>query len=181
MTTASSPSSYCSKSVYRAISSRKPESDGSSELSTYELMLDFNSRIFSSRVLLSSVSLEESISSFYAEILRIKILIEACKRGEKIFFLLDEIFKGTNSKDRHIGATVLIKQLIKYGGVGLVSTHDLELCDLEKENKNIINYNFREFYENDKIKFDYILRRGKSKTQNAIHLMKLAGIEIDAN
>lgn len=123
-------------------------------------------------------NLEESISSFYAEILRIKILIEACKRGEKIFFLLDEIFKGTNSKDRHIGATVLIKQLLQYGGVGLVSTHDLELCDLEKESKNIINYNFREFYENDKIKFDYILRKGKSETQNAIHLMKLAGIEI---
>ena len=123
-------------------------------------------------------NLEESISSFYAEILRIKILIEACKRGEKIFFLLDEIFKGTNSKDRHIGATVLIEQLIKYGGVGLVSTHDLELCDLEKENKSIINYNFREFYKNDKIKFDYILRKGKSETQNAIHLMKLAGIEI---
>ena len=51
---------------------------------------------------------------------------------------------------------MLIKQLLQYGGVGLVSTHDLELCDLEKESKNIINYNFREFYENDKIKFDYI-------------------------
>lgn len=123
-------------------------------------------------------NLEESISSFYAEILRIKILIEASKKGEKIFFLLDEIFKGTNSKDRHTGAIVLIKQLIQYGGVGLVSTHDLELCDLERENKSIINYNFREFYENDKIKFDYILRKGKSETQNAIHLMKLAGIEI---
>jgi ABC-type multidrug transport system fused ATPase/permease subunit len=123
-------------------------------------------------------NLEESISSFYAEILRIKILIEACKKGEKIFFLLDEIFKGTNSKDRHTGAIVLIKQLIKYGGMGLVSTHDLELCDLERENKNIINYNFREFYENDKIKFDYTLRKGKSETQNAIHLMKLAGIDI---
>lgn len=123
-------------------------------------------------------NLEESISSFYAEILRIKLLIEACQRGEKVFFLLDEIFKGTNSKDRHTGATVLIKQLIENGGVGLVSTHDLELCDLENENKSIINYNFREFYENNKIKFDYILREGKSETQNAIHLMRLAGIEI---
>ncbi|MBN1037561.1 DNA mismatch repair protein MutS [Clostridium sp. ZS1] len=122
-------------------------------------------------------SLEESISSFYAEILRIKILIEACKRGEKVFFLLDEIFKGTNSRDRHTGATVLINQLMKYGAIGLVSTHDLELCDLEKEDNKIINYNFREFYEDDKIKFDYILRRGKSETQNAINLMKLAGID----
>jgi DNA mismatch repair ATPase MutS len=125
-------------------------------------------------------NLEESISSFYAEILRIKILIEACKRGEKILFLLDEIFKGTNSKDRHTGAIVLIRQLVEQGGIGLVSTHDLELCDLENENRSIINYNFREFYENDKIKFDYILRKGKSETQNAIHLMRLAGIEIEA-
>ena len=121
-------------------------------------------------------NLEENISSFYAEILRIKLLIEACRNGEKVFFLLDEIFKGTNSKDRHVGASVLIKQLIKYGGIGLVSTHDLELCDLESE--TIKNYNFREFYEDNKIKFDYVLRKGKSTTQNAIHLMKLAGIEV---
>lgn len=123
-------------------------------------------------------NLEESISSFYAEILRIKILIEACRRGEKIFFLLDEIFKGTNSKDRHTGATVLVKQLADNGAMGLLSTHDLELCDLEEEMKEIDNYNFREYYEDDKIKFDYKLRKGKSLTQNAVYLMKLAGIEI---
>ncbi|WP_394885704.1 MutS family DNA mismatch repair protein [Clostridium butyricum] len=124
-------------------------------------------------------NLEESISSFYAEILRIKLLIDAAKRGERVFFLLDEIFKGTNSEDRHAGASILIKQLIEYKGMGIVSTHDLELCDLEKENSSIINYNFREFYENNKIKFDYILRRGKSETRNAVHLMRLAGIDIN--
>ncbi|OPF52784.1 DNA mismatch repair protein MutS [Clostridium baratii] len=122
-------------------------------------------------------NLEESISSFYAEILRIKILIEATKRGEDVFFLLDEIFKGTNSVDRHTGATELINQLIDGGAMGLVSTHDLELCDLEEHDSRIENYNFREYYENNKIKFDYKLRKGKSETQNAIHLMKLAGIE----
>ena len=122
-------------------------------------------------------NLEESISSFYAEILRIKILIEASKKGEKVFFLLDEIFKGTNSKDRHDGATVLIKQLVKNNAMGLVSTHDLELCDLENEYNWIKNYNFQEYYKDNNIKFDYKLRDGRSKTQNAIHLMKLAGIE----
>jgi hypothetical protein len=122
-------------------------------------------------------NLEESISSFYAEILRIKLLIEASRRGEKLFFLLDEIFKGTNSKDRHTGATVLVKQLAESGAVGLLSTHDLELCNLEEEMREIDNYNFREYYENDKIKFDYKLRKGMSKTQNAVYLMKLAGIE----
>lgn len=125
-------------------------------------------------------NLEESISSFYAEILRIKILIEACKRGEKVFFLLDEIFKGTNSRDRHTGATVLVKQLADNGAMGLLSTHDLELCDLEEEMKEVENYNFREYYQDNKIHFDYKLRRGKSVTQNAVYLMKLAGIEINS-
>jgi len=122
-------------------------------------------------------NLEESISSFYAEILRIKIVIEAAKRGEKVLFLLDEIFKGTNSKDRHEGAKVLINQLVESGGIGLVSTHDLELCDLEKTKPWIINYNFQEYYKDNKIHFDYKLRNGRSKTQNAMHLMKLAGID----
>lgn len=124
-------------------------------------------------------NLEERISSFYAEIMRIKKIVEAVKNGEKVFFLLDEIFKGTNSEDRHIGAKFLIKQLYDSGAVGLVSTHDLELCDLEKEYNWIKNYNFREYYENNEIKFDYLLRQGKSETRNAVHLMRLAGIKID--
>lgn len=122
-------------------------------------------------------NLEESISSFYAEILRIKLLIEKTEKGEDIFFLLDEIFKGTNSQDRHTGAKELISQLMRGGAIGIVSTHDLELCDLEKEDNRISNYNFREYYEDNKIKFDYKLRKGRSTTQNAIHLMKLAGIK----
>ena len=63
--------------------------------------------------------------------------------------------------------------------MGLVSTHDLELCDLEKTKEWIKNYNFQEYYEGNKIKFDYTLREGRSKTQNAVHLMKLAGIEFN--
>lgn len=124
-------------------------------------------------------NLEENISSFYAEILRIKLVIEAARAGEKVFFLLDEIFKGTNSDDRHEGAKVLVEQLVKLQGVGLVSTHDLELCNLEKEKRWLVNYNFREYYKENKINFDYILRRGKSETQNAKHLMRLAGIDIE--
>ena len=126
-------------------------------------------------------NLEESISSFYAEILRIKLVIEAARSGEKVFFLLDEIFKGTNSKDRHEGAKILIEQLVKSGGIGLVSTHDFELCDLESIHNWLINFNFQEYYVDDKIKFDYKLRNGRSKTQNAKYLMKLAGIEIVEN
>ncbi|HHD2736197.1 MutS family DNA mismatch repair protein [Clostridium perfringens] len=124
-------------------------------------------------------NLEESISSFYAEILRIKIIVEGVKRGEKILFLLDEIFKGTNSLDRHEGAEILINQLLEGNTLGLVSTHDFELCDMEKKDSTIQNYNFREYYEDNKLKFDYILRKGVSQTRNARYLMKMAGIDIE--
>ncbi|MGG5462799.1 MutS family DNA mismatch repair protein [Clostridium sp. B9] len=123
-------------------------------------------------------NLEESISSFYAEILRIKIIVEGAKKKEKILFLLDEIFKGTNSLDRHEGAEILINQLLEGNTLGLVSTHDFELCEMEKENPTVQNYNFREYYEDNKLKFDYILRKGVSQTRNARYLMKMAGIDI---
>ena len=143
---------------------------------------EFNCGVFSIYTCMRTKdNLEESISSFYAEILRIKKVIEASKKGKRVFFLLDEIFKGTNSMDRHEGAKVLINQLVSLGGIGLVSTHDLELCELEKTKKWLVNYNFQEYYENEKIKFDYKLRVGRSTTQNAIHLMKLAGIDFNGN
>ena len=123
-------------------------------------------------------NLEENISSFYAELLRIKKIVSESESGKRVFFLLDEIFKGTNSQDRHTGARVLINKLSLTNSIGLVSTHDLELCDLEQKNDKIVNYNFREYYEDGKIHFDYKLRLGPSTTRNALHLMKLAGIEV---
>ncbi|MDT8716180.1 DNA repair protein [Clostridium sp. 19966] len=127
-----------------------------------------------------SDNLEKSISSFYAEILRIKDIVSAAKKenGNTIFFLLDEIFKGTNSIDRHQGATVLIKQLSGLKANGLVSTHDLELADLENTMGKLKNYHFQEYYDKDELKFDYKLRKGVSTTRNAMHIIKLAGIEI---
>lgn len=126
-----------------------------------------------------SDNLEQSISSFYAEILRIKRIVQAAKMDKAVFFLLDEIFKGTNSHDRHQGAIALINQLQKEGAMGLVSTHDLELGELEHQSQGQIkNYHFREYYENEEIRFDYTLRAGVSTTRNALYLIKLAGIEI---
>ncbi|HBP65934.1 MAG TPA: DNA mismatch repair protein [Desulfosporosinus sp.] len=127
-----------------------------------------------------SDNLGENISSFYAELLRIKQIVLATKTQRHIFFLLDEIFKGTNSQDRHAGAKVLIRQLGKAGAMGMVSTHDLELGDLERESqRRIRNYHFREFYKNDEIHFDYKLRPGISTTRNAMYLIKMAGIDVD--
>lgn len=123
--------------------------------------------------------IDKRISSFYGEIIRIKKITEAMEKKEEVFFLLDEIFKGTNSIDRHTGAKILINKLKCYGGVGLVSTHDLELSSLEEESMGKIkNYHFEEYYKNNEIFFDYKLKNGVSKTRNAMYLMKMAGIEI---
>ena len=127
-----------------------------------------------------SDNLEKNISSFYAELLRIKMVIEAAKEGKRIFFLLDEIFRGTNSRDRHTGARILIKNLIKEGASGFVSTHDLELGDLAGEgNTGVHNFHFKEYYKDGQIYFDYKLRPGISTTRNAIYLMKMAGIDFN--
>lgn len=125
-----------------------------------------------------SDNLENNISSFYAEILRIKMIVEEVRNNKKVFFLLDELFKGTNSIDRHEGAKALIKQLVEQGASGLISTHDLELCDLQYEYNKIKNYHFQEYYVNNELKFDYKVREGISTTQNALYLIKLAGIDL---
>jgi ABC-type multidrug transport system fused ATPase/permease subunit len=122
--------------------------------------------------------LESSTSSFYAELLRIKRMIDAAKSGEQVFFLLDEIFKGTNSRDRHTGARVLIKQLSAEGAIGFVSTHDVELGDLANDDNKIRNFHFREYYKDGQLYFDYKLHQGVSNTRNAIYLMKMVGITV---
>ena len=125
-------------------------------------------------------NLEENISSFYAELIRIKMIVTASKENNNIFYLLDEIFKGTNSIDRHIGAKTLIKQLKNYGARGLISTHDLELGDMEQQSSNLLkNYHFEEYYKDNKIYFDYKIKRGISTTRNALYLIKLAGLDVD--
>lgn len=128
----------------------------------------------------TSDNLGQNVSSFYAELLRVKMVVEAVDRNERVFFLLDEIFKGTNSADRHMGAKMLIKQLDKKSAWGMVSTHDLELADMEKESDgHIRNYHFKEYYKDNKIYFDYLLRKGVSDTRNAIFLMRMAGVSVE--
>lgn len=129
-------------------------------------------------------NLEKNLSSFYAELLRISKIVSASEKsskdGNQVLVLLDEIFKGTNSADRHTGARILLKKLSRDGAYGLVSTHDIELAELENEgNLGIKNYNFREYYKDGEIFFDYKLRPGVSTTKNAIYLMKMVGIDVN--
>ena len=124
-------------------------------------------------------ALHENTSSFYAELKRLKIILDAVDRKEQVYFLLDEILKGTNSKDRHTGSKALIEQLIKSGGAGIIATHDLELSILEsKYDGNLENLCMEVEVNNDELTFDYKLKKGVSKSFNATTLMRNMGIKI---
>ncbi|MGL6200968.1 MAG: MutS-related protein [Lachnospiraceae bacterium] len=120
--------------------------------------------------------LNEGISTFYAELKRIKMILGTAGKDQGTLFLIDEIFRGTNSADRLAGARAVIQKLSKLRVMGMVTTHDLELCELEQQISNVRNFNFSENYQNGKICFDYKMRVGKSKTTNGRYLMELVGI-----
>lgn len=121
--------------------------------------------------------LSSRVSTFYAELLRIKKMVGAVKRGESILFLLDELFRGTNSQDRHDGAVAVLNSLSNNKSMGIISTHDLKLCELsEADDKKFINYHFKEHYNVNSITFDYKLNNGQSSTKNAMFLLKMIGI-----
>ena len=126
-----------------------------------------------------SDNLEESTSTFYAELKKLKEIIDAVNRHEKIFLLLDEILRGTNSLDRHTGSKALIQQLIKQQAVGIIATHDLELAKLINDYPaNVHNYHFDVQVANEELYFDYKLKEGICQSLNASILMKKIGIEM---
>lgn len=126
-----------------------------------------------------SDNLEESTSTFYAELKKLKEVIDAVYNNEKVFLLLDEILRGTNSADRHAGSKALIKQLIQHKAVGIIATHDLELAKLEAEYPGQLhNYHFDVQVANDELYFDYKLNGGICRSMNASILMKKIGIEL---
>lgn len=121
-------------------------------------------------------SLAAGMSTFYAELLRIKEMVEAERTGRPLLLLIDEIFKGTNSADRITGARAALAHLTNAHSITLVSTHDFELCDLEVPGGSVRNAHFEEHYTNGKIAFDYRLRAGRCETTNAVYLLRLVGI-----
>jgi hypothetical protein len=135
-------------------------------------------KIFTSMRVTDDVA--NGISTFYAEILRIKAMAEFKEStGGKVPMLcmVDEIFKGTNSADRIVGAKEAIKRLAGAASMVVVSTHDFELCTVEDENHNpAVNYHFEEYYEDDKLMFDYKIRDGRCTTTNARAILKMAHI-----
>lgn len=134
-------------------------------------------RIFTSMRVMDDVS--GGISTFYAEILRIKDMAEYVSAGNGLpaLCLIDEIFKGTNSADRIVGAEQALKKLSAGNAMVIVTTHDFELCDLKTESgKDADNYHFEEYYENNELRFDYTIKDGRCTTRNAIAILKMAGL-----
>lgn len=125
-------------------------------------------------------SLDDGISYFYAEVRRLRGLLDALNTTDAppLFFLIDEIFRGTNNRERLIGSRAYVQALAEQRGVGLVATHDLELAALADVDERIRNAHFREEVHDGRMVFDYTLRPGPSPTTNALRIMAQEGLPV---
>ncbi len=124
-------------------------------------------------------SLQGGISRFYAEILRIRQIVDLTAGPLPVLFLIDEFLHGTNSHDRRVGAEALARSLVGRGAMGLITTHDLALADIaEALDGQAANVHFEDHIENGQIRFDYVMRPGVVKKSNALELMRSVGLEI---
>ena len=122
-------------------------------------------------------SLKEKQSYFYAELDRLKSIMDELRSGTPLLILLDEILKGTNSTDKQAGSLALVNQLVHHKCLVVIATHDLALGDLENAYPGrILNYSFEANIENDQLSFDYKLKRGIAQKMNATFLMRKMGI-----
>jgi hypothetical protein len=128
-----------------------------------------------------SDSLEQGVSHFYAELQRLKAVIDRAHEpgSDPVLFLLDEILHGTNSRERIIGACAVVRELLSLGALGAVSTHDLGITALESELQGRVeNAHFEEQVQGDTMTFDYVLRPGIVQSSNALRLMRAVGIAV---
>ena len=124
-------------------------------------------------------SLQGGVSRFYAEILRLRQILDLTAGSLPVLFLVDEFLNGTNSHDRRIGAGALVRGLVQRGAIGLVTTHDLALADIAGElGESAANVHFEDQIADGKISFDYHMRPGVVRKSNAIELMRQVGLEI---
>jgi DNA mismatch repair ATPase MutS len=124
-------------------------------------------------------SLQAGRSRFYAEITRVRQLVDRARGTLPLLFLFDELFNGTNSHDRCIGAESVVRGLIDLGAIGLVTTHDLALAQIaDKLAPQVANVHFEDRLEDGKMLFDYRMRPGVVQHSNALALMRAIGLEV---
>ncbi|WP_375772176.1 DNA mismatch repair protein MutS [Archangium gephyra] len=126
-------------------------------------------------------SLERGVSYFYAEVQRIKAVLDAAAAAKgHAMFLLDEILLGTNTRERQIASREVLRLLLATGAIGGVTTHDLSLASLAEEHAGkVVNMHFRDHLENGKMVFDYQLRPGVVDTTNALRVLRMAGVPVE--
>ena len=125
-------------------------------------------------------SLQSGASYFQAELGRLRLVVSGAEKRPPIFFLLDELLRGTNAKARHLGARAVVKHLLERGAMGFVATHDVALSELEDERPDVVaNVHFTDVIEDGVMTFDYRLRPGVVKTSNALRLLAQVGIEVE--
>jgi hypothetical protein len=125
-----------------------------------------------------SDSVTDGISFFYAEVKRLKALLAELQRDHPLplLYCIDEIFRGTNNRERLTGSRAYVRALTGKRGLGFIATHDLELANLARELSQVVNYHFRDSVEGGRMVFDYILRPGPCPTTNALRIMQLEGL-----
>lgn len=124
-------------------------------------------------------SLQGGVSRFYAEITRLKLIVEMTNASIPVLFLLDELLGGTNSHDRTAGAEAIVRSLVARGAIGLITTHDLALTKMaEDSNLKAGNFHFQDSLDKNELRFDYRLYPGIVETSNALKLMRSIGLEV---
>jgi hypothetical protein len=127
-----------------------------------------------------SDSVTDGISYFYGEVKMLRALLTELERDHPLplLFGIDEIFRGTNNRERLIGSRAYVRSLAGKSGVGLIATHDLELAKLADESPAVTNYHFRDQIDDGRMVFDYRLRPGPCPTTNALTIMELEGLPV---
>ena len=124
-------------------------------------------------------SLQDGRSRFYAEITRLREIVQLAAGSRTVLFLIDELLSGTNSHDRRIGASAIVRTLIDRGGIGMITTHDLALAHIAEDVPGrAVNVHFADTFEDGRLRFDYRLSPGVVERSNALDLMRSVGLEV---
>lgn len=127
-------------------------------------------------------SLQHGSSYFHAELARLRTVVGEAEAEPPIFFLLDELLRGTNARARHLGARAVVLHLLKRHATGMIATHDVALSELEEELRGKVkNVHFTDVFQNGEMTFDYRLQPGVVRTSNALRLLQMAGIDVEAD
>jgi DNA mismatch repair ATPase MutS len=129
-----------------------------------------------------SDSIADGFSYFYAEVKCLRSILDRLRDDDALplLYLIDEIFRGTNNRERLQGSQAYTRALIGANGIGLIATHDLELAHLAEQSERTRNYHFQDSLEDGRLSFDYLLRPGASTTTNALRIMEMEGLPVDS-